>query len=219
MTCPQSRMIWAVAACSQHNHILSCSSSLWPEHWSHPLITLVPPGSQFSAVLPCLMSHSHKKILFCVAGFILSLLRAARILLLCRIYMFFCLQSHFGLVFRLLQVDFPFCNYWALPKDRTHIWSVLTSICVAIFHSSRKLPALCKYFLELTSFLSPCYSCQLHWQRLFAEIWDWKWEVLSPHKSLFVLICILSCLTIDSAVSLLFFFPILQDICLQSCAL
>lgn len=152
------------------------------------------------------MSNSHQKILFCIADFILSLLKAARILLLWRMYMFFYLQSHFGLVFRLLQGDFASSNYWALPKDRTELWSVFASIRVVIFNSSpRKLVHSANIFWKLPLLLSLCYSCQLHWQMLFEDIWDWKQEVLSPHKSLFVLICILSCLTIDSAVSLLFF--------------
>lgn len=123
------------------------------------------------------------------------------------IHVFLIFSHILALSLRLLQDDFASCNYWALPKDRTQLWSVFASVCVAIFHSSpRKLPALCKYFLEFTLLLSFYYSWQLHWQILFAEIWDWKQEVLSPHESLFVLICILSCLTIDSAVSIPFFF-------------
>lgn len=175
MTFPHSCLIWAVPACGQHNHILCWSFSLWLEHWSSLLIMLVPSCSfitQSNFATGCLTSNSHQKILFCIADFILSLQKAARILLLCRIYIVVYLQSYFGLVFRLLQDDLLLVTIELFPKTG-HNFGLFASIWVAIFHCClRKLPALWKDFLEFTLLLSLCYSCQLHWQMLYAEIWD-----------------------------------------------
>lgn len=66
---------------------------------------------------------------------------------------FFSLQTHFGLIFRILQDDFSYCSYWTLPKDRTPLLCVFTFKCDA-FRSPRKLPAFCNYFLKFTSLFS-----------------------------------------------------------------
>lgn len=57
---------------------------------------LVLPCSQFSAILLLAVSSAipTKKILFCVSDFILSLLRAARVLLLCTICIVSFIFSH-----------------------------------------------------------------------------------------------------------------------------
>lgn len=205
MTCPQSCRIWAVPACSQHNHILSWGSSLWLEHWSHLLVMLTPPCWQFSAILPLAVSQAipTKKILFCIADFIFPLLNTARVLQLCRIYTgFFIFRYILALLLAFSRVTFLLVTIKPVSKvGHNFVLCLLPYVLQSSITLENSL--YCANISWNLPYCSSSYSCQLPWQMLFYRNLGLEARSL---LSFFVLICILSCLTIDSAVSPSFFF-------------
>lgn len=149
---------------------------------------LVPPCSfttQSSSATGCLTSNSHPKILFCIADFILSLQRAARILLLCRIYIVVDLQSYFGLVCRLLQDGLLLVTIELFPKTGHNFGLCLlpyelqssTVVLENSLHSeniSWDLPYCCPFVIP-ASFTDKCYMQKF------------GMEAGSPHKSFLAL--------------------------------
>lgn len=120
------------------------------------------------------------KIIFCAADFILLLLRATGVLLLCKkinIYIPFSLQTHFGLIFRILQDESSISGMILLLvtiepfPERGHLfWPCLLP---RVRHST-VLHENSLHCANISWNLIYCCASTLfpHCQMLAAEIWD-----------------------------------------------
>lgn len=120
------------------------------------------------------------KIIFCAADFILLLLRATGVLLLCKklnLCISFLLQTHFGLIFRILQDESSISGMILLPvtiepfSERGHHFCPRLLLCV---RHSTVLHENSLHHADISWNLSYCCSSVLflRCQMWAAEIWD-----------------------------------------------